>query len=84
MIARYVVYGFETTHDALAGERALVEAAVPSTTIPTPRSLGTLCGIALRVAPEDTQRCEAVLAGAGIRWTARVEIDDRVSRGVSR
>lgn len=84
MIVRYAVYGFETTHDALAAERALLDAAVPATTIPTPRSLGALCGIALRVALGDAARLEAVLSAAGIRWTARAELEDRVPRDLSR
>lgn len=84
MIVRYAVYGFETTHDALAAERALLDASVQAAAIPTPRSLGALCGIALKVASEDAARAEAVLSAAGIRWTARAEMDDRAPCGPNR
>ena len=70
------VYGFATTHDALAAETALKAAAVAATPIPTPRELGSLCGIALRLELADTGPAETALAAAGIAWTGRVEIDD--------
>jgi hypothetical protein len=72
----YAVYGFATTHDALAAETALKAALVPVTPIPAPRELGSLCGIALRVEPEDAVRLELTLASADLRWVARGDIED--------
>ncbi|MDI6692339.1 MAG: DUF3343 domain-containing protein [Anaerosomatales bacterium] len=84
MIERYAVYGFETTHDALSAERALAQAGVPFTTIPTPKSLGELCGIALRVPIAVAPDAEGALEAAGLAWKARAEIDDRTPSGLSR
>jgi hypothetical protein len=72
----FVVYGFATTHDALAAETAIKDASLSVTPIPAPRELGSLCGIALRVEPVVTPSVEAALAAAGLRWTARAEIAD--------
>jgi hypothetical protein len=76
--APFVVYGFATTHDALVGERTLIAADVMHVTIPTPKSLGALCGIALRVPESSAGDAEAALVAAGTAWTARVEMLDRV------
>lgn len=84
MIERYAVYGFKTTHDALSAERVLADAGLSFVTIPTPKSLGALCGIALRVPIAEAGAAEGALRAAGLDWTARAEIDDRAPRGVSR
>ncbi|MCX8006667.1 MAG: DUF3343 domain-containing protein [Coriobacteriia bacterium] len=81
---RFVVYGFGTTHDALAAEKALADAGIPVAAVPTPKSLGALCGIAVRTALEDAERTESVLSASGIAWTGRVEIEDRVPGDLSR
>jgi hypothetical protein len=65
----FAVYGFATTHDALAAE-------VPVTPIPAPRELGSLCGIALRVEEADAPDAERALVASGLRWTARADIED--------
>ena len=43
----YVVFGFESTHDALSAEALLEDMGIEIVTIPTPASIGTQCGIAL-------------------------------------
>lgn len=73
---QFVVYGFATTHDALAAEAAASDAGVPVTPIPAPREVGALCGIALRVEPSDASRAETAFAHEGVVWTARAEILD--------
>ena len=77
-MAPFIVYGFATTHDALVGERTLLAADIIHMTIPTPKSLGALCGIALRVPEGSAHDAEAALAAAGCDWTVRVEMQDRV------
>lgn len=77
-MAPFVVYGFATTHDALVGERTLLAADVMHITIPTPKSLGALCGIALRVPEASVTDAESALTAAGAAWTVRVEMLDRV------
>ncbi|MCE5192151.1 MAG: DUF3343 domain-containing protein [Actinomycetia bacterium] len=76
-LAPFVVYAFATTHDALGAERALIAAGVSHTTIPTPASIGVLCGIALRVPELSVADAEAALKSAGSVWTARLEMSDR-------
>jgi hypothetical protein len=72
----FAVYGFATTHDALAAETAVRAAEVPVTPIPAPRELGSLCGIALRVEEADAPDAERALVASGLRWTARADIED--------
>lgn len=72
----FVVYGFESTHSALDGEALLDDLGIEVVPIPTPASLGALCGIALRVPPEDAERAETYLERAGFRWSAKVTIED--------
>jgi hypothetical protein len=70
------VYGYGSVHETLTAEDALKRAGVAATTIPSPRALGELCGIALRVTPEDAEAAEDALAAAGAHPRARAEIQD--------
>ena len=73
---RFAVLGFATTHDALSAESLLKDMGVPVVPIPAPRSLGSLCGIALRLEREDEERAGDLLSAAGVAVTARADIDD--------
>ncbi len=73
----YVVFGFETTHDALTAESVLASAGVLLTVMPTPKILGALCGISLRVAEDDAPDTERRLTEAGIAWSGNARILDR-------
>ena len=72
----YAVLAFGTTHAALSAERVLLDSGVPLTPIPTPKTRGELCGIALRILPADEPRAREILGDAGIEIRARAEIDD--------
>jgi ribosomal protein L7Ae-like RNA K-turn-binding protein len=72
----FVVYGFESTHAALAAESLLKDMGVAVVPVPAPKSIGRLCGIALRVAPAESARAEELLSNAGMEPNARVEIED--------
>jgi hypothetical protein len=72
----FIVFGFASVHDTLGGEDALKRAGVAHATVPSPRELGELCGIALRVLPEDAESAESAFALAGARVRARAEITD--------
>lgn len=72
----FVVYGFESTHAALTAESLLKDMGIAVVPVPAPKSIGRLCGIALRVEPDEASRAEQLLSNAGIEPTARVEMDD--------
>ncbi len=72
----FVVFGFDSTHTSLAAENVLREAGVSVKPMPLPRARGELCGIALRVPPQEEESAVAALAASGIRIAARDEIRD--------
>lgn len=74
----FVIYGFATTHDALSAEKLLEAAGVEYVTIPTPRTLGALCGLALRVRSDDAGGADAAITAGGLAWTGRLDFEDRV------
>jgi len=73
---RYVVYGFASVHDALAAESALKRAGVDVTAIPSPRELGELCGVALRIEPALADAARTVFAASDTVPRAMAEITD--------
>ena len=73
----FAVFGFESVHDTLAAEDVLRDAGIPAVTIPSPKELGELCGIALRVEPDAAAGAEAAFALAGAPARARASILDR-------
>jgi hypothetical protein len=73
----FVVYGFSSVHDALVAESVLKGAGVTVTPVPSPKELGELCGIALRIAPEDATHAHRLLESAGIAPRKSAEIRDR-------
>lgn len=75
----FAAYGFASTHDALTGEQLLDVLGVGYATIPAPKALGTLCGLALRVRVEDSGAAEAAFATGGLSWTGRIEFEDRAT-----
>lgn len=75
-VRSFVVLGFASTHSALDAEALLIDLGIDVVPIPTPKSLGSLCGIALRLAPEDRARAVGYLAGAGIDIEAIEEVED--------
>lgn len=77
-IRTFVALGFRTTHEALEAESALVASGVEIVPIPSPKSFSSLCGIAMRLPPEQEARAVGVLAAAGIEPKARAVIEDRV------
>jgi len=72
----FVVLGFASTHDALDAEALLGDLGIDVVPIPAPRSIGALCGIALRLAPDDEPRALEYLKGAAIAVSTRATIED--------
>ena len=67
---------FGTTHDALAAEDTLKAAGFDVVPIPAPPSSEFLCGIAMRIVPDEVDRARSVLDGSGIEVRSVVEIED--------
>lgn len=72
----FLVYGFETTHRALDAEALLRQMDVDVVPVPTPKAMGALCGIALRVEVAEAGRAETLLERAGLAWSGRVRQRD--------
>jgi len=72
----FKVLGFASTHDALDAEALLLDLGIDVVPIPAPKSLGTLCGIALRLEIGDERRALSYLSGAGIVVGASGEVED--------
>lgn len=73
---QFVVFAFESTHAALDAEAALKSAGLSVVPIPTPAVLGELCGLAMRVPPEQAVSARAVLASAGLEPRGEAKIED--------
>ena len=73
---QFVVLGFPSTHDALDAESLLGDLGIDVVPIPAPKSIGALCGIALRLTPADEDRATTYLQGAGITISAHATILD--------
>lgn len=61
-----IVFTFRATHNAILGEKTLMEGGVDVKVMPLPMTLGAGCGICLRVAEEEFPRARELLAAAGI------------------
>ncbi len=72
----FAVFGFASTHDALAAEALLKDAGLAVVPVPAPHELGALCGIALRLPPSDAGRARDVLVSASIQPTGEVAMSD--------
>jgi hypothetical protein len=72
----FVVFAFDSTRIALAAESALMEAGLTVRPMPLPPQRGGLCGIALRLPPEEERAALAALEERSIRIAARDEIED--------
>lgn len=75
----FTVFGFPTTHAALAAESHLMREAIAVVPVPTPKSIGNSCGIALRVPRSQAARARDSLGRAGLEPGAAVDIDDVVA-----
>ncbi len=72
----FIVFAFETTHDALEAESALKRQGVYVDPIPAPADISANCGIALRLEPAVEGEAESILQETGIGVSARLRIWD--------
>jgi len=71
-----MVYGFDSTHDALDAEALLEDMGIDVVPIPAPASISAQCGIALRVPADQAMRAQTYLERAAIPVRATTEIED--------
>lgn len=76
---KFTVFGFDSTHDAMRAETVLLSAGVDIVLIPTPRSMGTLCGFAARVPLTQADAAMVEMRSAGIEPYAAIETEDRTA-----
>jgi hypothetical protein len=72
----FAVLGFDSTHDALDAEALLGDLGIEVVPIPTPKTVGARCGIALRLEIADEDRAVGYLENAGIAVAHRSQIED--------
>lgn len=72
----FAAFGFGSTHDALDAEQLLGDLGITVVPMPAPKSLGALCGIALRLELADEERAVAYLSAVDIVVTSRALIED--------
>jgi len=73
----FVVLGFRTTHEALEAESVLAASGFQVVPMPSPKTFGGLCGIAMRLPPEQESSALEALVQVGIEPKARALIEDR-------
>jgi hypothetical protein len=56
------IFIFNSTHDVIMGERELLAAGIGVKVMPVPDYLVPVCGIALRVNPEEFEKAEILLS----------------------
>lgn len=61
-----IVFTFPNTHNAMAGEKALMDRQVDVRVMARPSALGDGCGICLRVDPQSRVQAEEVLRECGV------------------
>jgi len=72
----FVVFGFNSTHDALDAEAVLADMGVDVVPVPAPAALSARCGIALRVPSDEADRARLYFARIEINPTSEAEIAD--------
>ena len=72
----FAVFGFSSTHDALAAEDLLQDAGIEAVPIPAPTLLGALCGIALRVPEMASEQARSRMEEGGVEPSGIILMDD--------
>ena len=61
-----MILTFPSTRNAIAGEKALLQAGLDARVMPMPEALSHQCGICLRLPPHELEAGRMALEGAGI------------------
>jgi hypothetical protein len=56
-----LIFTFHNTHEAIMGERRLLDSGLEAKVMPVPRALGKSCGIALRVPKAEADKALGIL-----------------------
>lgn len=63
----FFIIAFESTHQALSAEKAVITAKIPHETIPTPRSISANCGLSLKVPEQHLSSVQAIMRGLNMK-----------------
>ena len=75
----FIIVAFESTHQALAVEKAVVIAGVPHETIPTPRNISANCGLSLKVPEQYLCDVQAIMRGLKIKSDVYRALQERAT-----
>jgi hypothetical protein len=67
-----MLYTFNTTHDAIAAEKALLDHGISVRVMPMPPQISAGCGIALRISREDAAAAQNA-AGVPIQGIYKIQ-----------
>ncbi|GHT65060.1 hypothetical protein FACS1894110_06040 [Spirochaetia bacterium] len=56
-----LILAFHNTHEAIMGERKLLDSGIPVMVMPMPKPIGPTCGMCLRVSPGDIEKVQELL-----------------------
>jgi histidinol-phosphate/aromatic aminotransferase/cobyric acid decarboxylase-like protein len=76
----YALFVLASAGKGLKAEAALRAAGVEAALMAVPRSVGSQCGVCLRVAVRQRKTAEELLAETGVAISAVHEIDDRLQK----
>ena len=63
----FIIVTFESTHQALAAEKAVITAGIPHETIPTPRDISAHCGLSLKFPEQHLKDVQAIIGGLSFK-----------------
>ncbi|GHV11228.1 hypothetical protein FACS189491_02100 [Spirochaetia bacterium] len=56
-----LILSFHNTHEAIMGERKLLDSGVPVQVMPMPKPIGPACGMCLRLPLKDIEKAQGLL-----------------------
>lgn len=59
----FIIVSFQSTHQALAVEKLVIEVGIAHETIPTPRNISANCGLSLKIPEQYLSDVQALLKG---------------------
>lgn len=81
----YKLFLVPSASHAIKGESVLIQAGIPCSLIPVPRTVSSRCGVCLRVELDLGDRAAEVLARAGVQISGAHDLwDQQTEKGTTR